>query len=1092
MAQVIGVVSEMNGAVIAAQPDGTTRQLSIGSEIYEGDSVETNQIGALTITFNDQTSFSIGQDSAIVIDEYVYDPTTNDGSHKFSALKGLFVFVSGLLADDHPEDVSIDTPAGTIGIRGTVITGSIGAESTNSGVQITFVQGAGYLDNAISGIIDLAGTFASVRVENEQVRTFVLEGDDLERFVATLGETGARTLQTAAPEVDWATIMPVVTTNDPATDADTADDAQDSTETDPAESQSPVEPNPTPSAPDPAPTNNETQSPVVDDQANASPPTDTAPSPALSPAVTSVNKTLVTAPSASDTPTRASKTPSTGTAADEPTPSSAAPGIDPVRPVEPTQEIDPPKKEPVDPGTPEDRGPSEKEPVDQDPPEDRGPPDKAPVDPGPPEDRGPPDKEPVDPGPPEDRGPPDREPVDPEPPRLIDPPTFQPPAEPPILLTPPSLQLLNDTGVSDNDGISSTGIVKITGLDDLATWEYSIDGGSTWVAAAEDDRLYGDGYFLPPGVIALDESVSKAAVAFQKGGPGFSMHVTDKTGQAYITVRNPTDQTLHYRWEHNTGEAGTFIAIPGLSFVPASIPTGGSTRFYDQADNPVGQGTLSNNPKTLEQTATTTRATIAWGIDVPPGEYAAGDIQIRIDGDASKTYGLNTPITIDQAPPSTLTVNDMSSPNVGGQTDGAFVAYQITDEAGVTLYESESASPVDANNRWSFDLEQVALGPGDYAATIRSADLAGNELSINRAISIGTDANDTIIADTGADGSLLFGKNGDDTLYGGDGNDYLDGGTGDDYLDGGTGEDTLFGGVGNDTLNGGAGNDSLIYIKDAIWGDNLFAINVTSNDRVNLKGLTRSYDIFDGGDGHDRIVLSAENDALFIDIAHQNAPRISDIEVIYAGEGNDIIDITSDRFSYAAVTLQGEGGDDVLWSSGGNDLLFGGDGNDSLNGGDGDDTLDGGTGNDTMHGGPGDDHLYLNEAAPGTQINGGEGADTLIITFSEQPLDFLFAPPGADGLAPAENIETLDLQGVHKLALQLDDIIQITDENNTLSVRYTTDTAIAPPPEMTETGTSNDDGYQITSYSYMPDADTRLAASIDSLSIDLHLATPLV
>jgi cyclophilin family peptidyl-prolyl cis-trans isomerase len=62
-----------------------------------------------------------------------------------------------------------------------------------------------------------------------------------------------------------------------------------------------------------------------------------------------------------------------------------------------------------------------------------------------------------------------------------------------------------------------------------------------------------------------------------------------------------------------------------------------------------------------------------------------------------------------------------------------------------------------------------------------------------------------------ANGSVIFGTSGNETLNGGSGNDELYAGTGNGVLNGGAGNDTLISGVGNDTLNGGAGFDIAIY-----------------------------------------------------------------------------------------------------------------------------------------------------------------------------------------------------------------------------------------------------------------------------------------
>ena len=98
-------------------------------------------------------------------------------------------------------------------------------------------------------------------------------------------------------------------------------------------------------------------------------------------------------------------------------------------------------------------------------------------------------------------------------------------------------------------------------------------------------------------------------------------------------------------------------------------------------------------------------------------------------------------------------------------------------------------------------------------------------------------------------------------------------------------------------------------------------------------------------------------------------PRISGIEVINAGDGDDVVDLTSSRYAYGDVTIDGGNGDDVLWSSAGNDTLLGGAGNDQLVSGAGADTLDGGAGSDTLAGGSGNDTYLLGR---------GYGNDTII------------------------------------------------------------------------------------------------------------------
>ena len=171
---------------------------------------------------------------------------------------------------------------------------------------------------------------------------------------------------------------------------------------------------------------------------------------------------------------------------------------------------------------------------------------------------------------------------------------------------------------------------------------------------------------------------------------------------------------------------------------------------------------------------------------------------------------------------------------------------------------------------------------------------------------------------------------------------------------------TVQGTVGAENLQGGDGDDTLIYNSDSIWNGNK-AHNVETGENAGLAGHNRSSDVFDGGDGHDTIQGSSGDDALFLDdgissFASGSEARIQNIEEIDMGDGNDIVDMTSSKYTYdQGITVHGGDGDDVIWTSTGNDQIDGGAGNDKLFGGDGDDTLTflAHQGNDIVDGGSG-------------------------------------------------------------------------------------------------------------------------------------------
>jgi VCBS repeat-containing protein len=224
----------------------------------------------------------------------------------------------------------------------------------------------------------------------------------------------------------------------------------------------------------------------------------------------------------------------------------------------------------------------------------------------------------------------------------------------------------------------------------------------------------------------------------------------------------------------------------------------------------------------------------------------------------------------------------------------------------------------------------------------------------------------------------------------------LSGGRGNDRLTGGDGNDDLRGGRGRDVLDGGAGDDTLRFSRDAVWRGNTRRTNVGSpgyggsNETVSLAGKRQSQDVFIGGSGVDTLLGTGGSDVILLDDtrsgALQSGPRLSGIEVINTGDGDDVVDLTSRRYAYGDVTIDGGSGNDVLWSSSGADSLFGGTGSDRLDGGAGKDYLSGGSGNDTLNGGYMEDILQggsgndsLEDVSPtaSSLLDGGSGSDRL-------------------------------------------------------------------------------------------------------------------
>lgn len=176
------------------------------------------------------------------------------------------------------------------------------------------------------------------------------------------------------------------------------------------------------------------------------------------------------------------------------------------------------------------------------------------------------------------------------------------------------------------------------------------------------------------------------------------------------------------------------------------------------------------------------------------------------------------------------------------------------------------------------------------------------------------------------------------------------------------------------TANANGNMDVMFTTTYAKWSSNYQAKhkgikNIWSGtaETEELSGKNKIADIFKGSSDANILLLTddANGDALFLDDIYTDLPkttlknqaRVIQIKEIRAGNGDDIIDMTSQQYSYtgSGVRIYGGSGNDIIWANKGNHTIFGDSGNDRIIGGNGNDVLAGGAGNDRMHGGGGKD-----------------------------------------------------------------------------------------------------------------------------------------
>lgn len=122
LAEPVGSASAIRPAATQTVPQGTKTDLKLKDPIIRNSELVTADKGALEVTFVDGSRLTMGQNSRLTVDEYVYTGPGGAGKQTIRYTKGLFRFVSGTIPK---KDVKVETPTVSIGIRGTIFRSAV-------------------------------------------------------------------------------------------------------------------------------------------------------------------------------------------------------------------------------------------------------------------------------------------------------------------------------------------------------------------------------------------------------------------------------------------------------------------------------------------------------------------------------------------------------------------------------------------------------------------------------------------------------------------------------------------------------------------------------------------------------------------------------------------------------------------------------------------------------------------------------------------------------------------------------------------------------------------------------------------------------
>ena len=91
----------------------------VGLPLEADDVLRTGADGSVGITMRDNSLLSAGPNSILSLDKYAFDTTTNQGQFGSSLRKGSLSVVSGRIAKQSPDAMTVRTPTAILGVRGT-------------------------------------------------------------------------------------------------------------------------------------------------------------------------------------------------------------------------------------------------------------------------------------------------------------------------------------------------------------------------------------------------------------------------------------------------------------------------------------------------------------------------------------------------------------------------------------------------------------------------------------------------------------------------------------------------------------------------------------------------------------------------------------------------------------------------------------------------------------------------------------------------------------------------------------------------------------------------------------------------------------
>ena len=139
LAAILCIGTDLSNAL--ADPIGTVTKVvneaQVGTKtagprtpIYMDDRLRTGSNARLQVTFRDSSVLTLGEKANVIVDRYVFDPEKSKGQVVLKSTQGAFRFAGGQIKQMSDRQITVNTPAAALAVRGTEFWGAQSTANT--------------------------------------------------------------------------------------------------------------------------------------------------------------------------------------------------------------------------------------------------------------------------------------------------------------------------------------------------------------------------------------------------------------------------------------------------------------------------------------------------------------------------------------------------------------------------------------------------------------------------------------------------------------------------------------------------------------------------------------------------------------------------------------------------------------------------------------------------------------------------------------------------------------------------------------------------------------------------------------------------